>query len=33
MLVQKQCIFMRFATDSRINIYRCRNINLTIVIP
>lgn len=33
MLVQKQCIFMRFATDSRINIYRCRNINITGMFP
>ena len=33
MLVQKQCIFMRFAMDSCINIHRRRNIDLTIVIP
>ena len=33
MLFQKQCIFMRFATDSRINIYRCRNINITGMFP
>lgn len=24
---------MRFATDSRINIYRCRNINITGMFP
>lgn len=33
MLVQKQCIFMRFAKDLYINIHRSGNINITGMFP